>query len=80
MGNLHYKIVPHDGGWAYTLNGAFSEAFRTREAALQAAQLVAQEQRVPGENSYIEYQTEDGVWHTELALGSDRPDADVEDA
>ncbi len=75
--NFHYKVVPHDGGWAYTLNGAFSETFRTHDAALKAARRVANEQRVPGESTYIEYQTEDGKWHTELALGADRPDTDV---
>lgn len=80
MSSFHYKVVPHDGGWAYTLNGAFSETFRTHEGALKAARLVAEEQRVPDESTYIEYQTEDGIWHTELALGGDRPDTDVEES
>lgn len=78
MSTAHYKIVPHDGGFAYTLNGSFSEAFRTHAAALQAARHAAHEQRVPGETSLIQYQTEDGTWHTEEALGIDRPATDVE--
>jgi len=77
MTKIHYKIVQHDGGWAYTLGGVFSEAFRTHDAAVAAARRVAAEQRVPGETGYIQYQTADGEWHTELADGGDRPEADV---
>ncbi len=78
MSTAHYKIVPHDGGFAYTLNGSFSETFLTHDAALRAARRAAHEQRVPGETGLIQYQTADGVWHTEKALGIDRPEADVE--
>ncbi len=79
MTKLHYKIVQHDGGWAYQLDGAFSEPFKTHDAALKAARRVAAEQHIPGETRTIEYQTSDGKWHTELAMGIDRPDVDVED-
>jgi hypothetical protein len=68
-----YKIVEHDGGWAYTVDGAFSEAFATHAAARAAAQ------RVPGRTEAIEYETPDGKWHTETAPGGDRPETDVED-
>jgi hypothetical protein len=77
MPAFHYKIVPHDGGWAYALNGAFSEPFASRAAALAAAKRVVAEQHVPGDTTVIEYETEDGVWHTETSEGSDRPDVDV---
>ncbi|EKN01158.1 MULTISPECIES: DUF2188 domain-containing protein [Acidocella] len=77
MSTAHYKIVPHDGGFAYTLDGSFSESFKTHEAALKAARRAAQEQRVPGETRLIQYQSEDGAWHTEEALGIDRPQTDV---
>lgn len=77
MSNAHYKLVRHDGGWAYTLNGTYSETFSTHDAALKVARRVAVEQRVPGESTYIEYQTPDGRWHTEHVLGIDRPDTDV---
>jgi len=77
MNKIHYRLVQHDGGWAYTLDGVFSEPFRTHDAALKAARRVAAEQHVPGDTRYIEYQAADGVWHTELAVGIDRPDADV---
>lgn len=78
MSTAHYKIVPHDGGFAYTLNGAFSEPYPTHEAALRAARRAAYEQRIPDETRLIMYQTEDGAWHTETALGTDRPITDVQ--
>jgi hypothetical protein len=77
MSIVHYKLVQHDGGWAYSLDGVFSEAFPTHDAALKAARRVAAEQRVPGESTYIEYQTGDGQWHIEHVRGIDRPQADV---
>lgn len=77
MANIHYRVVSHDGGWAYTLDGAFSEAFPTKQLATRAAQLVAEEQHVPGNTAYIEFQDANGEWHSEVARGDDRPDVDV---
>ena len=80
MSHVTYRIVQHDGGWAYTVNGVFSESFSTHAAALAAAKRAAVEQRVPGHTEAIEYETPDGKWHTETASGSDRPETDIEDA
>jgi hypothetical protein len=77
MAHIHYKIVQHDGGWAYKLGDVFSEPFRTRQAALAAAKRVAAEQHVPGDATQIEYQDEQGRWHSEMSEGTDRPEADV---
>ena len=77
MARIHYRIVQHDGGWAYKLDDVFSESFATRSAALAAAHRVAQEQHMPGNASYIEFQDEAGQWHTEFSAGDDRPEADV---
>lgn len=77
MRKLYYRIVPHDGGWAYKLGEVFSEPFSSRKAALVAAHRVAREQHVPGDTVTIEYQNETGEWITELAQSTDRPDADV---
>ena len=74
MSHVTYKIVQHDGGWAYTVDGVFSEPFPTHAAALAAAKRAAAEQRVPGRTEAIEYETADGKWHTETAAGSDRPE------
>ncbi len=79
MTEIHYEVVQHDGGWAYRLDGAFSETFQTREAAHDAAARAAAEQAQPGETEAIAYQDADGKWHEEVAPGSDRPAADVTD-
>jgi len=79
MTHITYKIVRHDDGWAYTVNGVFSEAFPTHDEALVAARAAAAEQRIPGQTETIEYEDEKGRWHTETARGTDRPDTDVED-
>jgi hypothetical protein len=78
MTHVTYKIVEHDGGWAYTVNGVFSEPFRNRAAALAAARRAANEQRVPGRTEVIEYETADGRWLSETAAGNDRPETEVE--
>ena len=80
MSHVTYKIVQHDGGWAYKVDGVFSEPFPTHAAALAAAKTAAQEQRVPGRTEVIEYEDENGRWHTETASGSDRPETDVQDS
>jgi Uncharacterized protein conserved in bacteria (DUF2188) len=78
MTHVTYKIVEHDGGWAYTVDGVFSEPFPNRAAALAAARRAAAEQRVPGRTEVIEYETPDGRWHSETAAGNDRPETEVE--
>jgi hypothetical protein len=77
MAKIHYKVVQHDGGWAYTLDGVFSEPFRDKATALAAARRVAAEQRIPGDTTHIEFQDGEGRWHTELSEGGDRPETDV---
>ena len=79
MTHVTYRIVQHDGGWAYTVNGVFSESFRSHAAALAAAKRAAAEQRTPGRTELIEYETADCKWHTETSAGGDRPETDVED-
>ena len=80
MSHVTYEIVEHDGGWAYKVDGVFSEPFPTHAEALAAAQLAAEEQRTPGHSEEIEYEDEKGKWHTESASGSDRPDTSVKDS
>jgi hypothetical protein len=80
MTHVTYKIVRHEDGWAYSVNGAFSEAFPSHAQALAAAREAAAEQREPGDTETIEYEDENGKWHTELAPGGDRPETDVEDS
>ncbi len=77
MPKLEYRVVAHDGGWAYTLDGVFSEPFASRDLALRAAREVAEEQHVAGETTQIEYQDAEGKWHSEMSDGADRPETDV---
>ena len=77
MSHVTYKVVRHEAGWAYTVDGTFSEAFPTHDAALAAARRAATEQRVPGRTEAIEYEDANGKWHSETARGSDRPDTNV---
>jgi hypothetical protein len=78
MTKITYEIVEHDGGWAYRVGGAFSETFPSHDAARQAAERAAAEQKVAGETTSISYEDEQGRWHDEVASGKDRPETDVE--
>jgi hypothetical protein len=77
MTKITYEIVEHDGGWAYRVDGVFSEPFPSHDLARAAAERAAREQIVPGEATPISYEDKDGRWHDELAAGRDRPDTDV---
>jgi len=79
MIEITYEIVEHDGGWAYKVAGAFSEPYPTHAAALKAAIAAAAEQGVPGDTAQIEFEDEQGKWHTETVRGSDRPATVVKD-
>ncbi len=79
MSHVTYTIVEHDGGWAYRLGDVFSETFPSRQQAHAAAERAAQEQRVPGHSSAIEYEDSSGRWHEEEDRGDYCPDTDVKD-
>lgn len=78
MTRITYRIVEHDGGWAYRLGDTFSETFASHHDARAAAVLASREQRVADQTAWIEYETADGEWITERADGHDRPQTDVE--
>ena len=78
MTKIIYEIVEHDGGWAYRVNGVFSETFPSHDTAREAAERAAGEQAVPGDTTAISYEDKDGRWHDELSAGNDRPETDVE--
>ena len=77
MTKITYKIVEHDGGWAYQVDGVFSETFPSHDLARQAAERAAQEQGLPGATTTISYEDEDGHWHNEVSAGDDRPETEV---
>jgi hypothetical protein len=79
MTTVCYEVVQHDGGWAYRVDGTYSETFRSHDLALRAAKIAAAEQERVGDTTTISYEDKDGVWHEELARGDDRPDTGVID-
>jgi hypothetical protein len=78
MTKIVYEIVEHDGGWAYRVDGAYSETFPTHDLARAAAKRVAKEQAAPGETTEISWEDEKGHWHDETSPGDDRPEPEVE--
>jgi Uncharacterized protein conserved in bacteria (DUF2188) len=77
MAKVTYEIVEHDGGWAYRVNGVYSEAFPSHDNARSAAERAAREQHIPGNTTAISWEDKDGHWHEELSAGGDRPETDV---
>ena len=79
MADVVYKIVEHDGGWAYTAAGTYSETFPTHDAAKHAAKRAAMEQMRPGDDVGIVWEDANGTWRQEVSDGDDRPVTSVED-
>ena len=77
MANITYRIVKHDGGWAYRVDETFSETFPSHDSARQAAERAAKEQGEPGSATIISYEDKSGHWHEEKSAGDDRPDVTV---
>ena len=77
MSKIIYRVVKHDGGWAYEKNGTYSEKFSTREGARKAAKLAASEQAIPGGTTAISFEDK-GRRHNEIADGHDRRKVTVE--
>ena len=40
MTKITYEVVEHDGGWAYRVDGVFSETFPSHDMARSAAERV----------------------------------------
>jgi len=79
MTDVVYHVVEHDGGWAYQVDGSFSETFPTRDAAHRAAARAAAEQRQPGQTEGIVHEDKAGKWREEVSSGDDRPETRVDD-
>ncbi|MCG8270479.1 DUF2188 domain-containing protein [Aquamicrobium sp. NLF2-7] len=77
MTKVVYKILEHDGGWAYQVGSTYSETFPTHDDAVRAAERAAGEQQIAGKSDGIEYEDSSGIWHEELSDGRDRPQTEV---
>jgi len=79
MTKVVYQVVEHDGGWAYRVDGVYSETFPTHDDARKAAEEAAAEQVVAEEeDTGISYEDAQGKWHDELSHRDDRPETEVE--
>jgi len=78
MSQVTYRIVEHDGGWAYKLGDTYSETYPDHDSARAGAARAAREQKVPDQTAFIEYENASGEWLTERADGHDRPETSVE--
>ena len=78
MTKVIYEIVEHDGGWAYRVDGVYSEPFPSHDEARAAAERAAREQIRAGDTTEISWEDKDGRWHDEVAKGDDRPETDVQ--
>ena len=55
-GRFHYKVVKHQGGWAYRLDASYSRLFPTQWEATAAAKTEAREMHEPGDNTQVHVQ------------------------
>jgi hypothetical protein len=79
MTKVVYEVVEHDGGWAYKVDGVYSETFPTHDAARKAAEEAAAEQVVAEEDDIgISYEDKEGHWHDEVSAHDDRPETEVQ--
>ncbi len=79
MSQITYKVVQHDGGWAYKVDDVFSETFPSHDDALAAAKDASARQSLAGETHGISFQDERGQWREEVSDGDDRPMTDIVD-
>jgi hypothetical protein len=62
MNRITYRVVKHDGSWAYEANGTYSEQFRTRDAARKAARLAAIAQPAGNGTAPSSHEDKSGQW------------------
>jgi hypothetical protein len=63
MNKITYRVVKHDGGWAYETDGTYSQQFRTREAARKAARLAAAGHASAYETARRPSESKAGQWY-----------------
>jgi hypothetical protein len=63
MSTITYRVVKHEGGWAYEANGIYSAQFQTREAARKAAGLAATAQAVAHKITPPSYEDKNEQWY-----------------
>ena len=79
MAHVTYKVVRHEDGWAYTVNGAFSESFPTHADALKRRGVRPPNSGSPGRPKASSTRMSAASGTASFARGNDRPETDVED-
>src|ERR1700730_2992027 len=69
MTRIIYEVVEHDGGWAYQVDGVFSETFPSHDLARAAADRAAKEQIVPGDAMGFRTKIRHRRWYDEASPG-----------
>ena len=73
-GLFHYKVVKHEGGWAYRLHATYSRLFPTQSDATAAAMTEAREMHEPGDDTQVHVRDGPCAWRTVLVInGSPNP-------
>ena len=62
MTKIIYEVVEHDGGWAYQVDGVFSETFPSHDLAREAADRAQRRSKSFLEATGISYEDKDGRW------------------
>ena len=79
MARVTYAIVEHDGGWAYRVDGTFSETFPAARPRISPPAGRRWSSSSRATTAGITWEDERGRWHAEISSGGDRPEVDVED-
>ena len=76
MTKVTYEIVEHNGGWAYRMDGVFSETFPSHDA--RARRPSARRESTSGARRIHRHPLRrQGRWHEGEAVGDDRPETEV---
>ncbi len=78
MTKIVYQIVEHDGGWAYEVDGVYSETYRSHDRRGGGEFARRANSGCRTRRTGISTRIAQGRWHEEVAAGDDRPETDVE--
>ena len=77
MSHVTYEIVEHDSGWAYRVDGVYSETFPQPRRRQGGGAARGRRAAGVGRHRGITWEDAGGRWHEEVDPGDDRPDTDV---
>ena len=63
MSKITYEIVEHDGGWAYRVDGVYSEPFPPTTRPAEPRSVRRKSRSFPETTTGISYEDKEGRWH-----------------